>query len=325
MNRTLIGAAGALFALHAVTVYAQATGNFPARTVRIIVPVGAGGTVDLIARVVAQGLSERVGQQAIVENRPGASSLVGTQAVARAPADGYTLLAMANTFVSTPAVVSAPGYDPVRDFTGVTQACRVPMVLVVNPALPVRSVKELIALAKARPGAVSYATSGNGSTHHIAAELFSSQTGVKMLHVPYKGSAESLIQLVGGQVMIFFDQVSTSKPFVEAGKLRPIGVTTRTRSALFPDVPTIEEAGLAGYEYLTFIGLVAPVGVPHDALARLHSEITKVLAAPELRKRYLDRGIELDASRTPEEFTAYIKSQVEISARIARDAGIKAD
>ncbi len=325
MSKTLVGAAGVLFALQAVTVYAQATGNFPARTVRIIVPVGAGGTIDMTARIVAQGLSERIGQQVIVENRPGASSLVGTQAVAKSPADGYTLLAMANTFVSTPAVVSAPGYDPVKDFAGVTRACRVPMVLVVNPSLPVRSVKELIALAKAQPGAISYASSGNGSTHHIAAEIFSAQTGVKMLHIPYKGSAQSLIQLVGGQVMIFFDQVSTSAPFVESGKLRPIGVTTRTRSALFPDVPTIEEAGLAGYEYLTFIGIVAPAGVPHDTLARLHSEITKVLAVPELRKRYLDRGIELEASRTPEEFTAYIKSQVEISARIARDAGIIPD
>lgn len=325
MSKTLVGAAGVLFALQAVAVYAQATGNFPARAVRIIVPVGAGGTVDMIARVVAQGLSERVGQQVIVENRPGASSLVGTQAVAKSPADGYTLLAMANTFVSTPAVVSAPGYDPVRDFTGVTQACRVTMVLVVNPSLPVRSVKELIALAKARPGAVSYASSGNGSTHHIAAEMFSSQTGVKMLHIPYKGSAQSLIQLVGGEVMIFFDQVSTSAPFVAAGKLRPLGVTTRTRSTLFPDVPTIEEAGLPGYEYVTFIGVMAPAGVPRDALAGLHSEITKVLAVPELRKRYLDRGIELETSRAPEEFTAYIKSQVEIAARIARAAGIKPD
>lgn len=323
MSKTFIGAAGVLFALQVITVYAQSTGNFPARAVRIIVPVGAGGTVDMTARVVAQGLTERMGQQVIVENRPGASSLVGTQAVARAPADGYTLLAMANTFVSTPAVVAAPGYDPIKDFTGVTQACRVSMVLVVNPALPVRSVKELIALAKAQPGAVSYASSGNGSTHHIAAEIFSAQTGVKMLHIPYKGSAQSLIQLVGGQVMIFFDQVSTSAPFVESGKLRPIGVTTRTRSALFPGVPTIEEAGLPGYEYVTFIGLMAPAGVPRDALARLHSEITQVLAVPELRKRHLERGIELETSRTPDEFTAYIKSQVEIAARIARAAGIK--
>ena len=157
----------------------------------------------------------------------------------------------------------------------------------------------------------------------MAAELLNHQAGTKMLHIPYKGSAQSLIQLVGGEVMIFFDQVSTSAPFVESGKLRPIGVTTRTRSTLFPDVPTIEEAGLPGYEYVTFIGVMAPAGVPRDALAGLHSEITKVLAVPELRKRYLDRGIELEASRTPDEFTAYLKAQVEIAARIARDAGIK--
>jgi tripartite-type tricarboxylate transporter receptor subunit TctC len=325
MIRILITAACGLIALHAGTAHAQATGNFPARALRIVVPVAAGGNVDIVARAVAQGLGERVGHQVVVENRPSASSLVGTQAVAKSPADGYTLLAIANTFVSAPAIVSAPGYDPVKDFTGVTLTCRIPMVLVVNPALPVRSVKELIALAKARPGAVTYATSGNGSTGHIAAEIFSRQAGVKMLHIPYKGNSQSLTDLVGGQVMIMFDQVSTSAPFVNAGKLRPIGVTTRTRSALFPDVPTIDEAGLKGYEDVTFNGIMAPIGVPRDALERLQSEIAKVLAVPELRKRYLERGIELEASRTPDEFSAYIKSQVENYARIARDAGIKAD
>ena len=321
----VITAACGLIALQSGLAHAQATGNFPARALRIIVPVAAGGNVDIVARAVAQGLGERVGHQVVVENRPSASSLVGTQAVAKSPADGYTLLAIANTFVSAPAIVSAPGYDPVKDFAGVTLTCRIPMVLVVNPGLPVRSVKELIALAKARPGAVTYATSGNGSTGHIAAEIFSRQAGVKMLHIPYKGNSQSLTDLVGGQVMIMFDQVSTSAPFVNAGKLRPIGVTTRTRSALFPDVPTIDEAGLKGYEDVTFNGIMAPAGVPRDALERLQSEIAKVLAVPELRKRYLERGIELEASRTPDEFSAYIKSQVENYARIARDAGIKAD
>ncbi len=318
-----MSAVGLAIVLRSCLGYAQ--GTFPARALRIIVPVAAGGNVDIVARAIAQGLSERVGQQVIVENRPSASSLVGTQAVAKAAADGYTLLAIANTFVSAPAIVSAPGYEPVKDFTGVTLTCRIPMVLVVNPSLPVRSVKELIALAKAKPGAVTYATSGNGSTGHIAAEIFSRQAGVKMLNIPYKGNAQSLTDLVGGQVMIMFDQVSTSAPFVNAGKLRPIGVTTRTRSALFPDVPTIDEAGLKGYEDVTFNGIMAPTGVPRDAVERLHAEIAKVLAVPELKKRYLERGIELDASRTPDEFTAYIKSQVENYARIARDAGIKAD
>jgi tripartite-type tricarboxylate transporter receptor subunit TctC len=316
-------AAAAVLALQSGPLYAQ--GNFPSRAVRIIVPVAAGGNVDIVARAIAQGLSERVGQQVLVENRPSASSLVGTQVVAKAPADGYTLLAIANTFVSAPAIVSAPGYDPVKDFTGVTLTCRIPMVLVVNPSFPVRSVQELIALAKAKPGAITYATSGNGSTGHIAAEIFSRQAGVKMLNIPYKGNAQSLTDLVGGQVMIMFDQVSTSAPFVNAGKLRPIGVTTRTRSALFPDVPTIDEAGLKGYEDVTFNGIMAPAGAPKEAVERLHTEFAKVLAVPELRKRYLERGIEIDASRTPEEFTAYIKAQVENYSRIARDAGIKAD
>lgn len=327
---TAAGEFGAVVALgivvaHAGVASAQSSGNFPARALRIIVPVAAGGNVDIVARAVGQGLSERFGQQVVVENRPSASSLVGTQAVAKAPADGYTLLAIANTFVSAPAIVSAPGYDPVKDFHGVTLTCRIPMVLVVNPNLPVHNVRELIALAKAQPGAVTYATSGNGSTGHIAAEMFSRQAKVKMLHIPYKGNAQSLTDLVGGQVMIMFDQVSTSVPFVGAGKLRPIGVTTRTRAAVFPDVPTIDESGLKGYEDVTFNGIMAPAGVPREILERLQTEIAKVLAVPELKKRYADRGIELAASRTPEEFSAYIKTQVENYTRIAHDAGIKAD
>ena len=320
-----VAAAAGLLAMQSGVASAQSTGNYPTRALRIIVPVAAGGNVDIVARAVAQGLGERFGQQVVVENRPSASSLVGTQAVAKSPADGYTLLAIANTFVSAPAIVSAPGYDPVKDFQGVTLTCRIPMVLVVNPSLPVRNVKELIALAKAQPGAVTYATSGNGSTGHIAAEMFSRQANIKMLHIPYKGNAQSLTDLVGGQVMIMFDQVSTSVPFVNAGKLRPIGVTTRTRAAVFPDVPTIDEAGLKGYDDVTFNGIMAPTGVPRDVMERLQIEIAKVLAVPELKKRYADRGIELAASRTPEEFSAYIKTQVENYTRIARDAGIKAD
>ncbi len=323
--KTFIAAVVGVVVVQAGVSSAQSTGNFPTRALRIIVPVAAGGNVDIVARAVAQGLSERFGQQVVVENRPSASSLVGTQAVAKSPADGYTLLAIANTFVSAPAIVAAPGYDPVKDFHGVTLTCRIPMVLVVNPNLPVRNVRELIALAKAQPGAVTYATSGNGSTGHIAAEMFSRQANVKMLHIPYKGNAQSLTDLVGGQVMVMFDQVSTSVPFVNAGKLRPIGVTTRTRAAVFPDVPTIDEAGLKGYEDVTFNGIMAPTGVPRDVMERLQIEVTKVLAVPELKKRYIDRGIELAASRSPDEFSAYIKTQVENYTRIARDAGIKAD
>src|SRR5262245_44117522 len=193
----------------ALPVGAPAQG-YPARPVRVVVPLVPGGNLDIVARAVGQRLGEGLGQQVIVENRPGASSLVGTQYVAKAAPDGYTLLAMANTFTAVPAVIANPGYDPVKDFTGVTMTCKVAQVLVINPSLPVSSVKELVALAKARPGELSYASSGNGSTGHFAAELFNQKTGLKMLHVPYKGNAQAIVDIIAGQVMMMYDQVSTS-------------------------------------------------------------------------------------------------------------------
>ena len=198
----------AVAVMHAAGAYGQSAGAFPTRPLRIVVPLVPGGNLDLVARSVAQQLSENIGQQVVVENRPGASSLVGTQFVAKAPADGYTLLAMANTFATVPSILSNAGYDPVKDFAGVTLTCLVPMVLDANPALPVRSVKELIALARARPAAISYATAGIGSTGHIAAELFNRQAGTTMLHVPYKGNSQAIVDVIGGQVMLMFDQVA---------------------------------------------------------------------------------------------------------------------
>src|SRR5688572_9957602 len=215
--------------------------QYPSKPLRIIVPVAAGGNVDIVARTLAAKFSESLGHQVLVDNRPSASSLVGTQLVAKSPPDGYTVLAIANTFASAPGIVSTPGYDPVKDFVGVSQTARIPMVLVVNPSLPVKSLKELIVLAKARPGQLAYASSGTGSTGHIAAEMFSRQAGIRMLHVPYKGNAQSLIDLIGGQVMVMFDQISTSTPHLKANKIRPLGVTTLTRATLFPDIPTIDE------------------------------------------------------------------------------------
>jgi len=318
-------AAGAL-AFAALHASAQPSAQqYPMKPVRIIVPVAAAGNVDIVARTFAQRFSESFGHQVIVDNRPGASSLVGTQMVAKSPPDGYTLLAMANTFASAPGIVTNPGYDPVKDFVGVTQTCRIPMVLVVNPNLPVHSVKELIALAKKQPGELSYATSGSGSTGHIAAEMFSRQAGVKMLHVPYKGNSQSLIDLIGGQVMVMFDQISTSTPHIRANKIRPLAVTTRTRAPIFPNLPTVDEAGLRGFEDVTFNGLMAPAGTPAAILNRLHAEVVKGVKLPEVRKRFDDQGIELVASATPEAFTAYIKAEVEKYAKLAKEAGIKAD
>jgi len=298
--------------------------GYPARPVRVIVPLVPGGNLDIVARALAQRLGEGLGHQVIVENRPGASSLVGTQFVAKSAPDGYTLLAMANTFTSVPAVIANPGYDPIKDFTGVTLTCKVAQVLVVNPALPVKTVKDLIALARMRPGELSYASSGNGSTGHFAAELFNQKAGLKMLHVPYKGNAQALVDIIAGQVMMMYDQVSTSHPHVKAGKLKALAVTSNKRSSLFPELPTVDEAGVKGYEAITFNGLLAPAGTPREALARVQAEIAKIVATPLLRNNFLERGVELTASASPDEFTAYIRNEVAANARLAHNAGIKA-
>jgi tripartite-type tricarboxylate transporter receptor subunit TctC len=281
---------------------ARAADAYPNGPIRIIVPVAAGGTVDQMARLIAKGLSEEFKQSVIVENKPGASSLLGTREVARAKPDGYTLLAVANTFISAPSFVENANYDPLKDFAPITQTCQIPMVLVANPTVPETSVKALIERAKAHPGAVSYASSGVGSTGYIAAELFSRQADIKMLHVAYKGNSQALTDLVGGQVMLMFDQVSTSGVYVRAKKLNAIAVTTATRSALLPDVPTVAEAGLPGYEDVTFNALLAPAGTPDAVIQKLHAAVSRVLAQPALRQQLAMQGIEAMPSESPKAF-----------------------
>ena len=318
----LVGFAASLFALFAVPLtHAQST--FPTKAVRIIVPLVPGGNLDIVARAVGAQMAENLGQSVIVENRPGASSLVGTQFVAKAPADGYTVLAIANTFATVPSLMKNPGYDALKDFAGVSLTCLVPQVMVVTPTLPARTAKELIALAKTRPGQLAYGTSGAGSTGHIAAELFSIQSGIKLLHVPYKGNAATLVDVVAGNVQIMFDQISTSAQYIRSGRLRALGLTSLKRSPLFPEVPTIDESGLKGYEEITFNGLLAPAGTPREALTRLNAEVTRAVRLPELKKRYLERGIELTSSASSDDFTAYVKAEYDKKAKLAREAGIK--
>ena len=312
-----------LSVLAAATAHGQSA--YPQRPVRIIVAVTPGGTSDLIARGVARAMSESLGQQVNVENRPSASSLVGTQLVAKATADGYTLLHMANTFAVVPSLILNPGYDPLKDFVGVSLTGIVPKILSVNPALPVNSVKELIALAKARPGQITYASAGVGGTGHMAAELFSYQVGLKMLHVPYKGASQALVDVVGGQVMIMFDEMISSLPYVRGGKLRALGVTTPTRSPLLPNTPTIDEAGVKGFEDSTFTGLMAPAGTPPEVLTRLHSEVTRAVQVPQLRQTFLELGVELTASPSPDAFTAYVRKEYEKKLKVIRQANIKID
>jgi tripartite-type tricarboxylate transporter receptor subunit TctC len=303
-------------------VFAQSP-DYPSHPVRIVVPLAAGGNLDIVARTVAEQIAKSVGQPVLVENRPGASSLVGTQFVAKAAPDGYILLAVANTFVTVPLTVQSPGYDPLKDFTGVTLTCLVPQVLIVNPALAARSVSDLIALAKAEPGKIAYGSAGNGSTGHMAAELFSRQAGIRMLHVPYKGNSQALVDLIGGQIAMMFDQVSTSAPQIKAGKVRPLAVTSLKRSPLLPEVPTVDESGLAGFEDITFNGLVAPAGTPREVLVRLNRAVAGAVSEPDLYKRFIERGIELKASASPEEFAAQIRAEAEKKGRLAREAGIK--
>ena len=299
--------------------------TYPNKPVRIIVPVAAGGNQEITIRAVADEMSKSLGQPLLIEAKPSASALVGTQFVARAAPDGYTLLSVSTTFSRAATLVANAGYDPVKDFVGVSLVSRIPQVLEVNPGVPAHSVAELIALAKSKPGQLSYATSGIGSTGHIAAELFMRQAGIKMLHVPYKGNAQSLTDVLGGQVNLMFDQMSTSLAHIHAGKLRPLGVTSRERSPLLPEVPTIAEQGLAGFEDVTWTALMAPTGTPPDIVERVRAAVATAVGQPELRKRFLDRAIELQASKSSDEFTAYVKSEVENFARLAREANIKAD
>jgi len=297
--------------------------QYPNKPVRLVVPLAPGGNLDIVARALAQAMSESLKQSIVVENRPGASSLVGTQLVAKAPADGYTLLVMANTFATVPSLMANAGYDPLKDFTGVSLTCLVPMVMVVTPTLPVRTVKDLVQLARARPGELSYATAGAGSTGHIAGELFNRHAKVTMLHVPYKGNSQAIVDVIGGQVAMMYDQISTSAPLVTAGKLRALAVTSLKRSPLFPSLPTVDESGVPKFEEITFNGIAAPAGTPREVLARLNSEIARAVKLPEQHKRFLDRGVELTASASPDDFTAYIRAEFEKKAKLVKEAGIR--
>ena len=322
MKRIVIAFATAFITATAPAVMAQA---YPTKPVRIINPLAAGGNVDIVARGVAEQLSKALGQQVLVENRPGASALIGTRYVKGQPADGYTFLAIANTFARVPAIINDAGYDPLKDFTGVSQTCDIPMVLVINPALPVKNLKEFIALAKKRPGELTYGSAGNGGTGHVAAEMFSQQAGIKMMHIPYKGNAPATTDLVGGQIMLMFDQVSTSFGYIKAGRLRGLAVTTKKRSAVFPDMPTIDEAGIKGFEDSTFNGIVAPAGTPREILEKLRAEVVKAVAVPVLRERFEKNGIPLVASNSLDEYNAFIRRHVEDFAKLAKSAGITAN
>ena len=297
---------------------------YPAKPIKIVVPYPPGGFNDTLGRTLAAKFTEAWGQPAVVENKPGANTLIGSDFVAKSPPDGYTLLVVAFPFAVTPSLIRNMPYDTLKDFAPVVLAAQSPNLLVVNPSLPVKSVGELIALAKAKPNSLSYASTGNGSSNHISMELFKSLAGVQIVHIPYKGSAPAVTDLLGGQVHLMFDNVPNVLPHVKAGKLVALGQTGVKRSPLISDIPTVAEAGVAGYEVTVWFGLVAPAGTPREVVQKLNAETLRILAMPDVRERFLAQGVE-PAGGTPEQFGEHIRTQMAKWAKVVADAGVKAE
>ena len=314
-----------LAAIAVTNVQAQVPGaNYPAKQIRVIVPFPAGGPTDAIARAIGQKLSETWGQPVIVDNRPGAGGNIGTELAAKSPADGYTLFIGTVANAINQSLFAKLPFDFVRDFAPVTQNYVTGLILAVHPSLPAHSVKELIALAKAHPGQLSYSSSGVGGTPHLAGELFNSMAGVTMVHVPYKGSAPAMADLLGGHIQLTFDNMLTVLPQVKAGKLRGLAVTMTTRSPLAPELPTVAEAGLKGFEVKSWNGVVVPTGTPKEIIARLNGEIVRILRQPDLREKFLVQGVEL-VPTTPEEFGAFIKQDIAKWAKVIQLSGARAE
>jgi len=299
--------------------------QYPARPIRMLIGFPPGGGTDIVGRIVAQKLSENLGQQIIAENRGGATGMVAAELAARAAPDGYTIMMAHIAAMSIlPSLYPKMAYDTAKDFAPITLAGIGPNLLVVHPSLPVRSVKDLIALAKARPGQLHYASPGNGSVQHLSGELFKLQAKVDMLHIPYKGSGQSIVDLIAGHVQLNFDAVPVVLGHARQGRLRALAVTSAQRSALLPDIPTVSESGVAGFDMSTWWGLVAPSAVSKDIVAKLHAETVKALKMSEVRERLGGVGAE-PGGNTPDQFGAFIRSETAKYARVVKDANIKID
>ncbi|HET6493056.1 MAG TPA: tripartite tricarboxylate transporter substrate binding protein [Burkholderiales bacterium] len=315
-------ALGILLAAAALCGAAQAQQNYPVRPVRLIVPSSPGGGTDITARIIAPKLGEYLGQQVVVENRPGAGTMIGGEAVARAAPDGYTLLMGISTLAINPAMYKRVPYDALRDFAPISQVVALPNMLVTHPSLPVKSVKELIAFAKARPGQINFASAGVGTNPHLAMELFLSMTDLKMVHVPYKGSGQGVIDLLAGHVTVMMPSILTALNYVKNKRLRALGVTSAKRAAGVPDIPTIAEAGVPGYEAVQWFGVLAPAATPRDIIMRLHKEIVRTVQAPDIKPKLINDGADPVGS-SPEEFAAFIRSETNKWAKVAKSIGIK--
>jgi tripartite-type tricarboxylate transporter receptor subunit TctC len=309
----------------AATSCGTAAQAWPERPIRIIVPFSAGGTNDVVARVVAEKMSASLGQPVLVENRLGAGGSIGAEAVAKAPADGYTLLqASGSTHGGNSAVYRKLPYDPVRDFAPISMLTRTPFILVVHPSVQANTVQQLVALIKAQPGKLNYASYGSGSSSHLVGELFKAMAGLDLIHVPYKGSAPAVIGTVGGEAQVLFDVINTSGPHIKAGRLKALGVGTPTRSSVLPDLPAVAESGVPGFDAMVFFGLLAPAGTPRPVVDRLHREAVKALAMPDVREKLVAMGNEVVGS-TPEAFGQQIAAEVAKWQKLVRERDLKFD
>ena len=314
----LLAAIGGLFAL---TVQAQ---SYPSKPVRVVVPYPPGGPTDIVARVLFQQVAESTGQQFLIDNRAGAGGNIGAEAVAKAPADGYTLLIGTTAHAINMSLFKSLNYDVQKDLAPVSLLTQGPLVLVTHPQFPANSVKELIDMAKAKPGSLNFASSGNGQSTHLSAELFNSMAGIKMVHVPYKGSAPALGDLMSGQVGIMFDTTLSAMPFVKAGKLKALGVTSPQRTPAAPDVPTIAESGLPGYEVFAWNGVLVPAGTPKAIVAQLNEEIRKAMQLPQVREKFSAQGFAASWN-TPDQFAVFVRNEVEKWARTVKASGATLD
>jgi tripartite-type tricarboxylate transporter receptor subunit TctC len=310
-------------ALFAASVPAAAQ-DYPAKPVRLIVPFGAGGPADVYARVLAQHLSENLKQSVIVENRPGAGSIIGTDAVAKSAPDGYTLLVMSNTHTTNESLIASKPFRLMHDFVPVAPVNYSDLIMVVHPSVPAKDLKEFIALAKGKPGALNYASSGAGTPYHMAGELFKAMSGTDIVHVPHKASGEARSAVLGGHVQMMFDAITTMTTNVTAGQVRALATTGTQRSALTPDVPTVAEAGVPGYEATIWLGVMAPAGTPAPVIAKLNAEINKVIARPDVKEAWARQGA-VPMVMTPVAFDAYLRADIEKWAKVVAQSGIKAN
>jgi tripartite-type tricarboxylate transporter receptor subunit TctC len=314
-------AVGFFLALMTSMLWAQ---SWPTKPVRMIIAFPPGGPTDLVSRVLAQKLSEQLGQQVIVDNKPGAGGNIAAELAARAVPDGYTIFYNTSAIVIGPALYGKVNYDTLKDFAPVLLTASVPMVLVVNPQLPARSVKEFVDLAKTRSGALNYSSSGTGTITHLASAMMSTQTGIQTQHIPYKGSAPGLVDLASGQTQFMIDTINTVLPYVRDNRLRGLAVTSAKRSPLLPDLPTLAEAGISGFEAAAWQGIVVPTGTPNEIVQKLNAEVNKALMHPDIRSRLAAQGADI-LGGTPAEYAAYLRSEMPRWAKAVKDSGAKAE